>query len=168
MSTWLLLTNDIKRRCSANILTPTQIALHDRLCKIMRSPDWANLHGAYGSGKTFLAWTVAQSINARYLPVPSMIVEIEETQQTLIIDNAPYQEKDVRNLFSQCELIAARAVLLVTYQPVILPMLQLELPLPTSEDIEQVSHFIKRSGYFFEGDRLPENPSFWDIMLASV
>lgn len=168
MSTWLELLNDLKRRCSAEILTPAQTAARERLCQLMSMPEWVNLCGPHGSGKTFLAWTVARATGGIFIPIPAELGESEAGQPTLIIDNAPHKETEVRRLLARCDLLGASAVLLVTRAPVTLPMPCIELPPPTSEDIEQVSRFISRLGYFFEADRLPETPNFWDVMLASV
>jgi hypothetical protein len=168
MSTWLELLNDIKRRCSAELLTPAQAAAHDHLCQIMSMPEWANLCGPHGSGKTFLAWTVARATGGVYVPVPAQLDELESNQRTLIVDNAPHRENDVRRLLSRCSLLDAKTVLLVTHSPALLPMLRVELPQPSPEDIDLVTRLIIRLGYFFEAERLPENPSFWDVLQASV
>jgi hypothetical protein len=168
MSTWLELMNDLKRRCSTEILTPAQIAAYERLCQIMNMPEWVNLSGPHGSGKTFLAWTVARATGAVYVPLPAQLDELEAHQHTLIVDNAPYKEREVRRLLSRCDLLGAQTVLLITCSPVSLPMPGVELPSPSDEDVVQVSRLISRLGYFFEAERLPEHPSFWDVLMASV
>ena len=134
----------------------------------MSMPEWGNLCGPHGSGKTFLAWAVARATGAIYVPVPVQLSELEPNQHTLIVDNAPYREHEVRRLLSQCDLLGAQTVLLVTLSPVLLPMPSVKLPQPPIEDIDQVSRLISRLGYFFEAERLPQTPNFWDVMLASV
>jgi len=168
MSTWLELLNQLKRHCSAELLTPTQVAARNRLCQVMSMPEWVNLCGPHGSGKTFLSWTVAQATGAVYVPIPAVLNELEGQQQALIVDNAPYREDDVRRLLARCDLLGAQTVLLVTNAPGMLPMPRVALPPPSPDDIEQVARLVSRLGYFFEADRLPQTPSFWDVLLASV
>lgn len=168
MSTWLELHNQFKRRCSAEMLTPAQAVAYERLCQMMSMPEWVNLYGPHGSGKTFLSWVVARATGAAYVPDPLQIEQLEPGQQVLVVDNAPFREDDVRRLLSRCSLLGAQTVLLTTRAAVLLPMPRVELPFPSAGDIDQLSRLISRLGYFFEAERLPEEPNFWDVMLASI
>lgn len=168
MSTWAEIVNDLKRRYAPEMLTPSQSAAYDRLCKLLSLPEWVNLNGPHGAGKTFVAWNVARATGAVYLPSQDDLDALPANQSGLIIDSVPHTEDAIRRLLSRCELLGAQSVLLVTCSPALLPMPSVELAPPTSEDIEQVGRLITRMGYFFKSDRLPESPSFWDVLLASV
>ena len=85
-----------------------------------------------------------------------------------MVDNAPYREEEVRRLLAQCDLLEAHTVLLVTRMPSQLPMPMIELPPPAREEIDQVGRFVGHLGYFLDASRLPDTPTFWNVLLAST
>lgn len=167
MSTWFELLNQLKRRCSAEMLTPAQATAFNELCRLMLMPEWLNLSGPHGSGKTFLAWALSRATGGLYVPMPEDLDELPP-QHTLIVDNAPYSEAEVRRILSRCELLGAKTVLLVTCEPVQLPMPTVSLPAPSSEEIERIGQVFTRLGFPVKSESLPEGPTLWDLMLAAV
>lgn len=168
MSTWLDLLNDIKQQRSADLLTPAQAQGYQQLCQRLTMPDWLNLCGPPGSGKTFLAWQVARAVGATYLPLPAQLDALDHPSPVLIVDNAPHQEHKLRNLLARCDLLNIPTVLLITRPRAMLPMPTVELSPPTQDDIMRVGAFVSRLGYFFQAGQLPPQPNFWDVLLASV
>ena len=168
MSTWFELLNQLKRRCSVEMLTPAQTAAFNELRRLMLMPDWLNLHGPHGSGKTFLAWALSRAMGVLYIPMPEDLDELPRGQHTVIVDNAPYSEAEVRRILSRCELIGAKTVLLVSCDPVQLPMLAVTLPAPSPEDIERIGQVFTRLSFPVKNESLPEAPTLWDLMLAAV
>ena len=168
MSTWFELLNQLKRRCSAEMLTPAQAAAFRELCRLMLMPEWLNLYGPHGSGKTFLAWALSRAMGGLYVPMPDDLDELPPQQQTLIVDNAPYSEAEVRRILSRCELLGAKTVLLVTCEPVQLPMPTVSLPAPSSEELERIGQVFTRLGFPVKSESIPEAPTLWDLMLAAV
>lgn len=167
MSTCFELLNQLKRRCSAEMLTPAQATAFNELCRLMLMPEWLNLSGPHGSGKTFLAWALSRATGGLYVPMPEDLDELPP-QHTLIVDNAPYSEAEVRRILSRCELLGAKTVLLVTCEPVQLPMPTVSLPAPSSEEIERIGQVFTRLGFPVKSESLPEGPTLWDLMLAAV
>jgi len=167
MSTWFELLNQLKRRCSAEMLTPAQATAFNELCRLMLMPEWLNLSGPHGSGKTFLAWALSRATGGLYVPMPEDLDELPP-QHTLIVDNAPYSEAEVRRLLSRCELLGAKTVLLVTCEPVQLPMPTVSLPAPSSEELERIGQVFTRLGFPVKSESIPEAPTLWDLMLAAV
>ena len=168
MSEWIKLLNALKQERKVSLLTVPQREAYEQLCRIMDTPEWVNLSGPLGSGKTFVAWAVARAIGATYLPLPSQLNMRDRLTSALIIDNAPHQARKIRALLAHCDMLGVRTVLLITRRPAGLPMSAVSLPAPTPVDIAQMGYVIDQLGYFFEAERLPARPNFWDVLLASI
>jgi hypothetical protein len=167
MSEWLRLTNEIKRSPVDSLLTPVQQAIRDQLVSLLRFPKWANLYGVTGSGKTLVAWALARATGAIYLPSPD-VIDGQDGRDGLIIDNAPLSENDVRRVFAHCNLISAYTVLLITKQPITMPMSRVELSLPNEADLAFMIRSLARLSYHCDTKRLPPQPNFWNILQACV
>lgn len=168
MSVWLQLLNEIKRRPPEQLLTPTQRIARDQLIDLMRYPQWINLCGKPGSGKTMVAWAVARACGAAHLALPTMLAERSPTDEALLIDNAPHEEVDVRRLLSKAEMLRAVSVVIITRHPITMPMKRVELSLPNEGDLEVVFKSLGLLNYPCKRAALPSSPNLWDVLQASI
>jgi hypothetical protein len=146
----------------------SQQATYETLCEHLRGPNWINLFGPHGSGKTFTAWFVSRATGMVYVPVPDRLQAVGPAPDGIIVDNSPFREEEVRNLLAQCGLIHCTTVLLITQRPITMPMRRVELPLPTQDEIDGVVHTLARLSYICNRSLLPEKPSLWDVLTACV
>lgn len=167
MNHWLELLADLKRRNPHEYLTPTQRAVHDDLCNRLRFPQWINLYGGSGTGKTFVAWAVARAIGGQHVPTISALETVAPGNDILLVDNAPYRQSQVRQVLARCDLLEAKSVVLITHHPVDLPMQRVELSALTEDEIALVVHSIERLGYYRQNS-LPTHPNLWDILQACI
>lgn len=168
MSTWLRLVNDLKRRRTEEYLTETQRSTYQALYEMVRFPQWINLYGVHGSGKTFLAWAIARTTGAAYVSTSEQLTSVTLAQEMLIVDNAPHLESDVRRVLASCDLLSANIVILVTDIPITMPIRRIELPRPTSDDISLIVRSLGRLGYPCEYTNLPVFPNLWDLLQACI
>lgn len=168
MSEWLRLVNQIKARSPVDLFTPTQHAAYTALLDLLRFPQQVNLCGPVGSGKTFVAWGVAQSLGGLHVPLPTALDQLSGNNDILLVDNAPAHEYEARNLLARCNLLGAQSTVLVTQQPIAMPMRRVELPLPTPEEVVAVSRSLSLLGYFQSSLPLPSQPNFWNILQSFV
>lgn len=149
MSKLLDLTNRLKAQATRNMLTPTQQAVFTELERRCRFPDRINLCGPQGSGKTFLGWVIARYLKAHFYSSPRIM---ERSQPPfpldIIVDNAPSEEKNLRNLLAELQLRQIRRVLLITSQPIRLGFPAINLPPPTSEDIQTIYTHLDRLHFY--------------------
>jgi hypothetical protein len=168
MSTWLELNNELKRQYNSGYLTTTQRAAYVSLLDHLRGPHWVNLHGQPGCGKTLLAWLTARATGLTYVTRPSDLRHIPSAPDGLIIDNAPVSEEGARAVLAECGLLNSLTILLVTQQPIAMPMRRVELSMPTTNDIQTVAQTLARMGYLCNRASLPEHPSYWDVLSACI
>lgn len=166
MSAWLELGNEIKRHYSTSYLTVSQRAAYEALLKHLRGPNWVNLCGPPGCGKTLLAWLLARATGLSYVVHPAQLRHMPPTPDGLIIDNAPISEADARAVLAECGLLNCLTVLLITQRPIAMPMRRVALPLPTSDDIQDVIRTLARLGYACNRASLPLQPSYWEVLAA--
>lgn len=168
MSTWLKLSNELKRHYQSGYLTPTQQTVYASLLQQLQGPHWVNLHSRPGCGKTLLAWLTARAIGLTYVARPSNLRDITSAPEGLIIDNAPVSEADVRALLAECGLLNCLTVLMVTQRPIAMPMRRVALAMPTTDDIQAVAQTLARLGYPCNPSSLPQQPSYWDVLAACI
>jgi len=172
VSKWLTLLNELKGRSPRDYFTETQLAMYQKLIERLDLPGQiVNLSGAHGAGKTFVAWGLSRISGAQYLPMPNMLYD-ETTQYnleggTVLIDNAPTQEEDVRQLLAQCGLLNINSVMMITVRPVSLKMHRMELTLPTLTETDRVLKNLRHLG-FYSYVSLPPESNFWQILQACV
>lgn len=167
MSEWLRLTAEIKRRPLADNLTTTQRQSWATLNDLLRFPQRLNLYGPCGCGKTFLAWATAQTTGAVHVPLPDMLEGQTPGTEIILLDNAPADEYAVRRVFAICDLLEIQSVVIITRQPVAMPMRALAVPPPTMEDLDQISRTLGRLGYY------PQRPlsapaNLWDLLHSYI
>jgi hypothetical protein len=166
MSTWLKLINDLKRRSPEEYLTESQRITYQMLYEMTRFPQWVNLYGYPGSGKTFIAWTMLRTTGATYISTPEQLRSLTSDQDILIIDNAPHIEADVRRILAGCNLVNATMVILITRTPITMPIRRVELLLPTPNEISEITRSLGRFGYLCEQTSLPASPNLWNVLQA--
>ena len=167
MSDRLRIVDNIKRHPTEELLTPTQRQIWESLCNLLQFPQRLNLCGPAGSGKTFVAWAVARTTGAIHVPIPTALYGLVPGNEILMIDNAPHDEDDVRRIMATCNLLEARSFILITRQPVTMPIRTLELTLPTAADIDVVIRTFGRSGYFAQGSS-SLGSNLWTILSTCI
>jgi hypothetical protein len=167
MSEWLRLLNEMKRRPMEEFLTPTQRLARDEICELLRFPNRVNLHGPYGTGKTYVAWAVVRATGATHVSLPENLQMLLPPHEILLIDNAPHHEPEVRSLMASANLLGAVSVVFITRDAVEMPMHRVCLPLPEPNEVETILVTYARLGFYQQHD-LPVQPNFWDIMRACV
>lgn len=168
MSAWLELSNEIKRGHNTGYLTVPQRVVYEALLGHLRGPNWVNLCGPLGSGKTLTSWLLARATGLSYIAHPAQLRHLPPAPDGLIIDNAPVSEADARAVLAECGLLNCLTVLLITQQPIAMPMRRVALPLPTPDDIQDVSRTLARLGYVCNWASLPPQPSYWDVLAACI
>lgn len=168
MSTWLRLLNDLKQRASVQYLTPTQRAVYTTMCDLTKFPLWLNLCGVHGSGKTFLGWTVSRTIGATYVPTVNRLNAVSQSQNIIIVDNVLPDESSTRRTLSNCELLGANTVILISHERINMPMRRVELSGLSPVDMTWVIQSLARMGYPCNETTLPLQPDLWTILQACV
>lgn len=168
MNTWLQLVNELKRRSPDELLTVTERTTYDSIWGLLQFPQWINLYGGYGTGKTFLAWALARAGGMTYVPLYTKLDSIMVEQNALLVDNAPHDEFGSRQILARCELLGANTVILITRMPITMPMRRLELLPPSPADIEIMIRSLSRMGYLCDQSLFSAPPNFWDILRACV
>lgn len=167
MNHWLELLAELKRRNPHDYLTPTQRAVHNELCNRLKFPQWLNLYGVYGVGKTFVAWAVARATGGQHVPTVPALETMLPGSDILLVDNAPHRQSQVRQVLASCDLLEAKSVVLITRQSVTMPIQKIELPAPTEDEISLVLKSLGRLGYYQQSS-LPTYPNLWDVLQACV
>lgn len=167
MSHWMKLVSDLKRRQLISFLTPSQRYAHDQICEWLSIPERINLHGLHGSGKTFVAWALTQTMNAHFVALPENLNKQQNVSEVVIIDNAPHNEQQVRRLMANGNLLGISSMIFVTRTPINMPIRNIGLALPTEEEVLQVETSLDQLGYS-RYHRLPDFPNFWNILAAHV
>ncbi len=150
---WLRLSNELKARPPEPLLTPSQRGALEELESALAVPQWVNLHGPPGSGKTFVAWAHARRTGARHIPHHRRLESTEAgdwapggKNVALLIDNAPVQEQAVRTLLARCALLGVDRVVLISQEPVRMPMRRVALPALAEADWAVVQETVQRCG----------------------
>lgn len=169
MSEWLRLVNEMKRRAPQEYFTPTQRSVYDALVERLQFPNQRiNLYGATGTGKTYVAWGLVRALEAVHVPVASRLREFDGRQMPiLILDNAPTYEDEERSLLADAALMDAGSVVFITQKPTALKMRQIQLDLPTPDDLRQIARTFGRLG-FYEVTALPPSPNLWQLLQCYV
>jgi MoxR-like ATPase len=162
MTSWSRLHNDIKRRPPEQHLTAKQREVVNVICDWLKYPGAVNLFGPAGSGKTYVAWALERVMGAFHIQLPSQLEQLEAPHDILVIDNMPHTEANVRRVLATCNLRNATSVVLITRLPITMRMQRIELPLPTSAEIDAVKADIAYLA--FEQSPLPESPNFWQLL----
>jgi hypothetical protein len=167
MSEWLRLLNEMKRRSMEEYLTGTQRSARDQICDLLRFPNRINLYGKYGSGKTYVAWSVVRATGATHVTLPEKLKTLSPKHEILLIDNAPHHEAEIRRLMASANLLEAVSVVFITREAIGMPMSRVQLTLPAPDEISFIVASYARLGFYQRHD-LPATPNLWNIMHACV
>lgn len=169
MSAWLRLVNELKTRAPQEYFTAAQQTAYEMLADRLQFPNQrVNLYGAAGTGKTYIAWALVRALGAVHVPLPERLRSFAgHDLSVLIIDNAPTYEDDLRTLIAEASLLDAGSIIFLTRRPATLRMHQIELKLPTAEDVRHVGRTYGRLGYY-EVSAPPPSPNFWQILQSYV
>ncbi|MBE2199246.1 MAG: hypothetical protein IAE79_11600 [Anaerolinea sp.] len=143
MSQLLTLLNRLKVEARAEWLTDNQQVAWHHIRQQVRFPERINLYGVSGSGKTFLAWALANEQNAAFFASPNALFQsdfVNEPPRLMIVDNGVSETGELRRLLAELQMRNGRSALLITRQPNQLGLPLIHLPLPTSQDIIVTYH----------------------------
>jgi hypothetical protein len=143
MSQLLTLLNRLKAEARLERLTDSQGAAWHLVQRQLRFPERINLYGDSGSGKTFLAWALANGQDATLFASPEALFQSDfanEPPRLMIVDNCVSDTAELRCLLAELQMRNGRTALLITRQPNQLGLPLIHLPLPTSQDITVAYH----------------------------
>ena len=145
----LALLNRLKVEARRDWLTDSQSAATAEIERHWHFPERVNLCGAPGTGKTFLAWSLARASGAIFYPSPRIYHHTGKPGAAcVVVDNAPDNAGAMRQLLAAFQLHDARTALLITTQPNRLGLPTVTLPTPTSQDVDMVYHNLSRLDYY--------------------
>lgn len=115
MSELIRILNSIKLHRSSSWLTPSQRSASATIQEMLRIPQFVNLCGSPGSGKTFLAWHLADELDYDYLFHPSLLHQTDLSAiKGLVIDNCRHDRLSHRNVLRAMQLSHVLRAILVT------------------------------------------------------
>ena len=169
MSQLLTLLNRLKAEARLERLTVSQQTAWHNIQQQLRFPERINLYGAAGSGKTFLAWALANEQNAAYFVSPEVLFQsnfMNESSQLIIVDNGVSDTGELRRLLAELQMRNGRSTLIITRHanPIGLPLVH--LPLPMSQDIT----ITYRNLSLLEKYALPPltEGNMWQIIMSTL
>lgn len=143
MSQLLTLLNRLKAEARLERLTDSQQVAWRLVHQYLRFPERVNLHGESGSGKTFLAWALANEHKANFFASPDALFHANyanEPPRLLIVDNCICDTVELRRLLAELQIRNGRSALLITHQPNQLGLPLIHLPRPTPQDVTVTYH----------------------------
>lgn len=153
MTEWLRLVNEIRSRPPETLLTPSQNAVLKDLVDLLTVPQRISLCGPPGVGKTFVAWAVARLTGAVHVALPEAAERLPPGTTTILIDNAPGREEDVRRLIAICGLHGVGSLVFISREPVQMPMRRVVLDYPTADDWHVIESTAGRLGAIVPAQR---------------
>lgn len=143
MSQLLTLLNRLKAEARLEWLTDSQQATWHLMKRQLYFPDRVNLYGDSGSGKTFLAWALANVQNASLFATPEALYQsnyVNKPPRLVIVDNCASDTAELRRLLAELQMRNGRSALIITRHPNQLGLPLIHLPLPTPQDITITYH----------------------------
>ncbi len=158
MSRLLVLLNRLKAEARRDWLTDNQLIASAEIEKHWRFPERVNLYGPPGSGKTFLAWSLARASNAVFYPSPRLYHTATTRDVTpVVIDNAPDDAVAFRRLIGELQLNNTRTALIITKLPNRLGLPTIFLPPPNTQDVDVVYRNLSLLDYYSFTPNYAEN-----------
>ena len=165
MSDFIRHLNLIKTRRTQAWLTPSQQIALARLQKVLPVPGTVNLFGGIGSGKTFLAWFLAEQLTGMYLTHPDALKEIEEVDTAvLILDNCQAERQAHRELLKELQFRQVRHAVLITRQLIHDYTHYVELAL-TSTDLQYAHKNLSTLGL---GSTSADPSNLWHLVNSCI
>jgi hypothetical protein len=138
MSQLLTILNSLKAESRLEWLTDSQQAVWQETLDRLRFPERVNLYGAAGTGKTFMAWALANEQNAAFFASPAALAQSDLTVERsllIIVDNGISEPVELRRLLAELQMRNGRSALIITRYPNQIGLPLLHLPPPTAQDI---------------------------------
>lgn len=169
MSQLLTLLNRLKAEARLERLTDSQQAAWREIQQQLRFPERINLYGSGGSGKTFLAWALANEHNAAFFASPEALFHsdfINESSRLIIVDNGVSEIGELRQLLAELQMRNGRSALIITRYPNQIGLPLIHLPLPTLQDITITYHNLS----LLEQYALPplSGGNMWQIIQSTL
>lgn len=160
MSELIRILNSIKINRTGAWLTPSQRNVQAAIKELLRVPQTINLCGRAGSGKTFLAWHLADELGYVYLPHPDHLVYAESlVSEGLIIDNCRPDRRSHRDVLRILQLNSVLRAIFITRQIIQDYTRYVELKL-TFSDQSKVCENLSTVGLFRE----PDARNLWNLV----
>lgn len=160
MSDLIRILNSIKTHRTDAWLTPSQQDAQTAIKELLRVPQTIDLCGPAGSGKTFLAWYLADELGYFYLVHPGRLDQVEISgNQGLIIDNCRSDRRGHRDMLKVLQLGHVQRAVFVTRQIIQDYTRYVELKLTVS-DQNKVCENLSTIGIFRE----PNTANLWHLV----
>lgn len=169
MSQWLKMVSDLKRRSpKSSYFTENQRTVFEQICDWLSIPERVNLYGDFGTGKTFVAWGLAEELDyVEHLSNASEFDTFDNSPTAILIDNAPHSEYRVRKIMARSNLLTIESIVFITRRPVAMQMRKIELPLPSEKEIREIENTLARLG-FSATKYNPEKVNLWNVLSAHI
>lgn len=149
MSRLLHLHNRLKAEARPELLTNSQHAVVATIGKYWQMPERVNLVGPRGTGKTFIGWTLTRVEGAVFFASPQIVKGVDVRGDCpLIIDNVSVEERSLRSLIAELQLLNVRKALLISADENRLGLPIVRLEYPTQDDIDVVYHNLSLLEYY--------------------
>lgn len=169
MSQLLTILNRLKAEARLERLTNSQQIAWYLVQQYLRFPERVNLYGDSGSGKTFLAWALANEQNASLFASPMALFQSDfanEPPRLVILDNCVSDAAELRRLLAELQMRNGRSALLITRQPNQLGLPLIHLPLPTPQDITITYHNLSLLEQYTHSPRTSGN--LWQVVHSTL
>lgn len=161
MSDFVRTLNLIKTHRNLAWLTPSQTDALVALQRTLRVPCSVNLFGLAGSGKTFLAWILANEMGYTYFPHFVYLQQREDLPEAgIIVDNCGPERKAHRNVLKVLSFRNVRHAVLISRQLIRDYTHYVELEL-TPKDQAHAWHNLTTIGLFREAGDVP---NLWHLV----
>lgn len=116
MSDFVRALNSIKTRRNTTWLTPSQQETLTALQRTLKVPCTVNLFGPAGTGKTFLAWTLADDLGYAYFSHLEHLVTKDLLETDIVLDNCRPEREAHRSVLKELSFRNVRHAVLVSRQ----------------------------------------------------
>jgi hypothetical protein len=116
VSEFIQRTNAIKKGYQPDWLTPSQQTVLEKINELRRVPGTINVVGGIGSGKTFLAWVMANQLSYQYIPSALHITHYDRNYAGAIVDNCHFSRTSHRELLKAIQFEKIPSAVLISRQ----------------------------------------------------
>lgn len=160
MSDFVRALNLIKTKRDHTWLTPSQQKALAALERALKIPCTVNLFGAAGTGKTFLAWTLANNLGYAYFSHLEHFMTADWPNSGIVVDNCRPERKAHREMLKELSFRNIRHAVLVSRQLIRDYTHYVELNL-TPDDQTKAWDNLAAIGIFRESKQVP---NLWHLV----